>query len=358
MTPTTVGNDLDQQRTIVAPVGPGYLHEVALEVTENAIDVLIENLDRPKSYRSANWTVANECAKAIGAIGYQRPQLVERAIPVLEDLLGEQDERQPWLLYALTSIGYSRPDLVSEELVANLETFANETGFNAGLELGAVTNIGYRKVGHAPSYLEKIGCDPDTDLGPVVEKLCRFMLGQYPSHPAEVTQTFVSIYQSRPEDLVELLAEELEAILDGSHRTPYFPNNFMLVLKELAGVDATRLEPLLADSTQFYQDHSRSHYWYDNALELHRRVAAEDEELLPDDLGDVVREFFQSEDRASVQRNGRAFLEEIGEWDEDLDTSPSADELLDMIIEDMDESELTEFDTLAEELSTEEDEKN
>lgn len=342
MTSTTMVEDLDQSRFTTAPVDSGYLHKVSPDVAEAAIEALIKNLNRPKSYRSSNWTVANECAKAIGAIGYQRPMLVEDSVPVLLKLLDEQDKRQPWLIYALTSIGYSQPNLINANFASNLEKFVEDANFNTNWQLRAVANVGYRKMGHSPTYLETTGCDSDSDLSMTVEKLYKFMLGRYPSLPDDVTQAFASIYQTRSDTLVELLTQELEEILSDNPRSFEFPNNFMLLLKELAKVNPAGLKPLLDASTQVYQDSSKSHYWYDNALELHRFVASKDENLLPEELEEVVTELLQSENRHSVQIHGRAFLQEIGEWDENLFSSSTNREVPEFDINEL--KELDDFD--------------
>ncbi|WP_162993884.1 hypothetical protein [Halalkalicoccus subterraneus] len=309
MTSSMADRDIDQNQFTIAPVDSGYLHEITPDIAEDAIEFLIQNLDRKEYKRSSNWVVAKNCAKAIGAIGYQRPALVADAVPVIGELLGEYDERQAWLIYALTSIGYSRPDLLPAEFADQLEEFAEEAGFGVNWRLKAAISIGYRKIGHAPAYLEIEGCNSEIDLSKVVEKLYRFMLGRYPSAHDEVIQAFVEIYSARPAALVDLLQDELDQILNGSSRSFDFPSNFMFLLKELASIDVANLQPLLESSKDFYQDHSESHYWYENSFEFHRRVATQDQDLLPDQLGETVTEFLQSEKRASVRSGGQRFLQ-------------------------------------------------
>lgn len=274
MTSSTLEEDLDQHRFVTrAPVDSGYLHEVSPEIVESAVDTLISNLNRKEYKRSSEWVVAKECAKALGTIGYQRPALVSDAVPEIQELLEEQDERQAWLVYALTSIGYSRPDLIADDLDTRLKEFSENAGMGAGWQLYYAARVGDRKIGHAPIYLEIKGGNTESDLSQIVEKLFNFMLGRYPSASEEWIQAFVEIYLSRPEALVDLLSDELDQILQGEPRAFDFPDNFMLLLKELAGVDATSLQALIDRSGDFYQGHSESHYWYENALEFHRRIA-------------------------------------------------------------------------------------
>lgn len=327
MTSSTELNDLDQHRFGSGIVDSGYLHKVSPEIIESAISSLISNLNRKEYKRSSNWVVAKECSKALGAIGYQRPEIVSDAVPVIQNLLKEQDERQATLVYALTSIGYSRPDLVGDDLSTRLEEFAENAGTGTDWKLDHAARVGYRKIGHAPIHLEKQGCDKGTDLSIVVNKLFNFMLGRFPSAPEDCTQAFVEIYLARPEELVDILGDEIELILKGTPRAVDFPDNFVLLLKELAGVDADGLEPILERTEGFYEDRGRSHYWFENALEFHRRIATENEDLLPDTIGDTVREFLESERRRSVNINGRAFLKEIDKWDEDLFSKPRRTEM-------------------------------
>jgi len=117
MSSSTISEDIDDHRFGGGgPIEPGYLHEIEPDIVESAIDALISNLDRKEYKRSSDWVVAKECAKALGAIGYQRPEIVSDAVPELQQLLNSQDTRQGWLVYALTSIGYSRPDLLDDSL--------------------------------------------------------------------------------------------------------------------------------------------------------------------------------------------------------------------------------------------------
>lgn len=334
MTSSAMEEDLDQHRFVSrAPVDSGYLHELSLEIVESAVDNLISNLNRKEYKRSSEWKVAKECAKALGAIGYQRPALVEDAVPEIQKLLGEQDERQAWLVYALTSIGYSCPELIADDLDTRLKEFSENTGTGASWQLYYAARVGHRKIGHAPIYLETQGCDAGSGLSQIVEKLFNFMLDRYPSATDEWIQAFVEIYLSRPESLVDLLQDELEQILQGNPRAFDFPDNFMLLLKELAGVDATSLQSLIDLSESFYQDHSKSHYWYENALDFHRRVAIENKELLPHSLGNTVKEFLESESRYSIQTHGRSFLQEINQWDDNLFSTPDGTQVIDLVEE-------------------------
>ena len=355
MASSTIENpDLDQHRFVNrAPVDSGYLHEVSPETLESAIDILISNLNRKEYKRSSDWVVAKECAKALGAIGYQRPELVSDAVPEIQNSLGEQDARQAWLVYALTSIGYSRPDLIADDLDNRLKEFSENAGTGAVWKLYYAAHIGHRKIGHAPIYLEINGCDTESDLPQIVEKLFHFMFGKYPSASEEWIQAFVEIYLSRSEALVDILNDELDQILQGDPRAFDFPDNFMLLLKELAGVEATGLQPIIDRSEDFYQDHAESHYWYENSLDFHRQIAIEDENLLPNDLGNTVKEFLESETRHSVQTHGRSFLQKIGQWDDDLFSTPDGVQTVDIVAE-LAESEDFDIEAFIEEVDHEE----
>jgi len=330
MKSTSIVEDLDQHRFSDAPVDSGYLDKVDRDTFDTAINVLIENLDRKEYKRSSDWAVAKGCAKALGAIGYQRPMLVEDAVPVLFELLKKEDQRQPELIYALTSIGYSRPDLIGEDFVSSLEEFAKTSGFGFYSDFGNVAKAGYRKIGHAPISLGFAGSDSGTDLSVVVEKLYNFMLGKHIMPYDEVVQAFVEIYKSRPDELVSLLAEELDRILNNNSRSFNFPDNLMAVLEVLASVDPTGLRPLIDSSSEFYKMKSMRHYWYESAFEFNRLVAVENESLLPDGLIDAVKEFLQEENRASVQRDCKRFLKEVNEWDESLYSTPDGLETVDI----------------------------
>lgn len=340
MTSTTMETDLDQHRFIEAPVDSGFLERLSQTTVEEAVDALIKNLNRKEYKRSKDWGVSKECAKAIGAIGYQRPDIVVDAVPEILDILGEQDERQAWLVYALTSIGYSRPDLLPPEFASRLKEFSEEAGWGVGWQLETAAKVGHRKIGHAPQYLEKAGCNPEVDLSEVVEKLYKFMLGRYPSAHDEVVQAFVEIYLCRSDDLVKLLKTELDQILEGNTRAFDFPDNFSYLLKQLAGVDVESLAPLMESSKQFYQDHSQSHYWYENALEFHRLIAVVDEDILPNDMGDIVTDFVKPENRHSVQIDARRFLKEIDQWEDELFSTLSEEDQVAAISEFVEEIDI------------------
>lgn len=322
MASTSIVKDLDQRRFSNAPVDTGYLHKVTPDTFDTAVNALIENLDRKEYKNSSDWVVAKECAKALGAIGYQRPMFVEDAVPVLSELVKKGDKRQPELIYALTSIGYSRPDLIREDFASVLEELVETSSCAFHLDLRSAAKAGHRKIGHAPVYLGSVGSDSGTDLSVVVEKLYNFMLGKHILPYDEVIQAFVEIYKSRPNELVSLLNKELDRILNNNPRGFDFPDNLMGVLEVLASVDPTNLRPLINSSSEFYRTKSMRHYWYESAFEFNRLVAVEDENLLPNELIGVVKEFLQDENRASVLRDGKRFLKEVDKWDEDLYSTP------------------------------------
>jgi len=58
-----------------------------------------------------------------------------------------------------------------------------------------------------------------------------------------------------------------------------------------------------------------------------------------------VREFLQSENRHSVQSNGRDFLQEINQWDDDLFTTPEGTQTVDIIenLADSDDFDISSF---------------
>ena len=316
MTTNKIAEDLDQTRMWRGPVGEGFLNEVSEDVFEDCIGELSENLDRKKYKRSSNWDVAKACASSIGAIGYKRPAIVEGYVPQIKSLSNEADQRLPYLLYALTSVGYARPDLV-EDISAFFEENSGSTlGFGrAGM---SVMRIGYQKIGHEPSFLEIYGSNPQNDLEPVVEKLFDFMLSRHISSSEEVLQAFVEIYKHRHKYLTSILQAEMDRIFDGNARGYDFPHNLMRVLNVLSAVNPKKLGPLISMSPNFYEYHPANHYWCENALRFHYNIAKTNEDLLPEDIAKVVKEFLDGEMRASVRRNGRRFLTEIGEWDESI----------------------------------------
>lgn len=316
MTTNKIAEDIDQTRMWRGPVGEGFLEEISEDVFIQSIEEVSENLDRKKYKRSSNWDVAKGCASAIGAVGYKRPALVEEYVPRIKNLSNEGDQRLPYLLYALTSIGYARPDLVED-----LSTFLEENS-DATLGVGragmSVMRVGYQKIGHEPSYLEMCGSEAHNDLEPVVEKLFGFMLNCHIYSYNDVLNAFVVIYKNRSEDLMDILHTEMNKVLDGNARGHDFPHNLMRILNELSAVNADKLGPLISLSPNFYEYRPANHYWCDNALKFHYNIAVEDEDLLPDNIGEVVRKFLDGEMRASVRRNGKQFLTEIGEWNESI----------------------------------------
>ncbi|QGN05862.1 hypothetical protein Hrd1104_00190 [Halorhabdus sp. CBA1104] len=165
------------------------------------------------------------------------------------------------------------------------------------------------------------------------------MLGRYPSSPEGWRQAFVEIYRSRPEELATILNDELDQILEDESRGMNYPENFALLLSDLASVDAKHLQPLIDRSKDFYRDHSESHNWYEEVLDFHYHVASEDEQLLPDDIDDVVIEFLESESRHSILTHGRSFLQEINQWDDELMSTKDVNDMDLEFIEDLEDDE-------------------
>lgn len=197
--------------------------------------------------------------------------------------------------------------LLPNGFALTLERLATEFTFRLSLYSRRAIRVGYRKIGHAPIYLEEDGCREGSDLKGIVDRLFNLMLGYFPSAPDEVIQAFVEIYQVRPEELVEILDRELDLLLDGIPRTFDFPANYMYLVRVLTSVDVGYLALIVARSTEFYGDRAESHYWDEHAFEFYRRLGIKEPELLPDDLSGVVKEFVRDETRASVQRAARKF---------------------------------------------------
>jgi len=122
--------DLDQQGlTPETPDGPGFIEDVDDTLVDDAIDVLVDNVDRKDYKRSTNWDIGEACTLAIGFIGYQSPERVEAAVSTLLEAPAQDDTDFKTILYALSSIGYSRPDLLGGDVIQRIEALAeNDSG--------------------------------------------------------------------------------------------------------------------------------------------------------------------------------------------------------------------------------------
>jgi hypothetical protein len=216
--------DLDQRRLVPeTPNGPGFLDKVNNNLVDDAIDALIDNVDRKDYKRSANWDVGEACTLSIGFIGYQAPERVGAAVPILLQAANKNDTNVR-TIYALTSIGYSRPDLLSGDIISRIEALVNNVSGNV-----LWGQVGIQKIDHAPTWLGRIGTYPGPDLEPIFEKLFRFMLGKYPLYNDEVSNAVIDIVAVRPNDAVTVLADELQRVVNGNNRTITFRSNLISI---------------------------------------------------------------------------------------------------------------------------------
>lgn len=304
--------DLDQQQLVPeTPDGPGYIADVDADLVDDAFDTLTENVDRKDYKRSTNWDVGEACTLAIGFIGYQSPERVEAAVPTLLEATTQDDTDFRAILYALSCIGYSRPDLLGGDVIQRIESLAESDLGDVPQGIRVQAQVANRKVGHAPAWLGKMGTFPDPNLEPIFEKLFRFMLGKFPSYPEEVSNAIVDIVDARPDDAIPLLAEELEAVVNGDTRTFSFPSNLMGILREVSKVRPTAMEPVAAQAVEIYGLQGMEHYWYDLGADLLENVYDADPSHVPSGLESTLRDFLEDERRASVQSSTQRLIDAI-----------------------------------------------
>ena len=306
--------DLDQQQLVPeTPDGPGFFQDVDNGLIDDAVDALIENVDRKDYKRSTNWDVGEACTLAIGFIGYQSPERVKEAIPTLVEAAAQDDTDFNSILYALSSIGYSRPDLLGGDVIRRIEALAENEPSDVPHSIRVQAQVASRKVGHAPTWLERIGTFPGPDLKPIFEKLFRFMLGKYPSYPEEVSNAIVDIVDARPDDAIPLLAEELEAVVNGDTRTFDFPLNLIDILREVSEARPAAMEPITTRAVDIYECQGMGHYWYDLASDLLQNVYKSDPTHLPSGLESTLRDFLEDEKRASVKSSTQRLIDTVSD---------------------------------------------
>jgi len=304
--------DLDQQQLVPeTPDGPGFIDDVDDTFVDDAIDALIENVDRKDYKRSTNWDVGEACTLAIGFIGYQSPERVQAAVPTLLEVTTQDDTDFRTILYALSCIGYSRPDLIGGDVIQRIEALAENKSGDVPWGIKIQAQVANRKIGHAPVWLGKIGTFPGPDLEPIFEKLFRFMLGKFPSYSEEVSNAIVGIVDARPDDAIPLLADELEAVVNGNSRTFGFPSNLMGILKDVGEVRPAAMEPVAELAVDIYSLQGMEHYWYDLASEMLQNVHEANPSHIPSGLEPTLRDFLKDEKRASVQSSSQRLLDTI-----------------------------------------------
>lgn len=304
--------DLDQQELVPqTPDGPGFTDDIDDILVDDAIDVLVDNIDRKDYKRSANWDVGEACTLAIGFIGYQSPERVKTAIPTLLEATTQDDSDFRAILYALSSIGYSHPDLLGGDVIQRIEALAENKSGDVSWGIRVQAQVANRKVGHAPVWLGKIGTFPGPDLEPIFEKLFRFMLGKFPSYTEEVSNAVVDIVDARPNDAIPLLADELKTVVNGDARTFSFPSNLMGILKDVSEVRPAVMEPVAKQAFDIYGLQGMEHYWYDLASEFLRNVYDANPSHVPSGLESTLHDFRQDENRHSVERSTEELLDTI-----------------------------------------------
>lgn len=304
--------DLDQHELVPeTPDRPGFIDEVDDSLVDDAIDTLVDNIDRKDYKRSANWDVGEACTLAIGFIGYQSPERVKTAIPTLLEATTQDDSDFRAILYALSSIGYSRPDLLGGDVIQRIEALAENKSGDVPWGIRVQAQVANRKVGHAPVWLGKIGTFPGPDLEPIFEKLFRFMLGKFPSYTEEVSNAVVDIVDARPNDAIPLLADELKTVVNGDARTFSFPSNLMGILKDVSEVRPAVMEPVAKQAVDIYGLQGMEHYWYDLASEFLQNVYDANPSHVPSGLESTLHDFLRDENRHSVKRSTEELLDTI-----------------------------------------------
>jgi len=137
------------------------------------------------------------------------------------------------------------------------------------------------------------------------------MLGKFPSYTEEVSNAIVDIVDARPDDAIPLLADELEAVVNGDTRTFSFPSNLMGILKDVSEVRPADMEPVAAQAIDIYSRQGMEHYWYDLASEVLQNVHEANPSHIPLGLETTLRDFLQDEKRASVQSSTQRLIDTV-----------------------------------------------
>lgn len=304
--------DIDQRGVrspIIPPSGKGVLDSIDNDIKKEAIDELVENLWRKKYKRSKDLKVSKACAQSIGFIGYTSPETVRDAVEQLKKMLSENIGPTLEILYALTSIGYSRPDLIGgKDFKEKLEKVLEENRLPPWIK--PTIEVGIYKIGHAPSWIEMAFIERNQDVRRSFDKIFRFMLGRVGSVNQNVWDAAREITNHYPEDVADVLEKELLSIVDGNIRTPDFPANFMNLLKKLTEEELIR-GMLIRNSKKIFEDRRFIHYWFEYGTEILTEIFQRSPEQIPEDLEKTLEEFIEEESRHSVVRNCSELLETI-----------------------------------------------
>lgn len=295
--------DIDQREycDIKPPLNEGVLDDIDEDVIDEAIEELINNLDRKEYKRSKQWAVGKACAQAIGFIGYTRPELVKDAVPTIKDILSNGKGEPSHLLYALTCIGYSRPDLIGgSEFKQLLKENLDRKDLDPFLRL--VIKVGIYKIGHSPSWIRKATLEGEMELEESLEKIFRFLFCP-DIYNENIPDIFLRIVRKNPNNSIGILESELISILNGNTRSPDFPSNFMILLKKLSEEKPEVLEPLTKHSVDVFNKKSFPHYWHDNAAKMLINIFEENNEKIPENLQDNIYKILADDHRHSVIEN-------------------------------------------------------
>ncbi len=247
--------DVDQgvnpelRELVDAAPDPGIVHaHVSHGLVEDAVEVLAENLTRSKWKRSSAWEVGRWSALALGLICYARPDLLEPQGEALRAAFTEGYTEEWPLVYALTSAGYSDPDVVPSGFKRRLREIHQVVGpGDMDANLYATVDAGVLKLGRGvDSILRKL------DLGEVgpwwaFQLHASFLLREEadPAHGAH--RILHAILRDHPEDGVDLMKREVHALHRGVARSPAYAGNLarslLAVTREDPGLTLPLVEP-------------------------------------------------------------------------------------------------------------------
>ncbi len=238
-----------------------YSHgsDLADEDIRRTVEALVTEMSRATS-RDPNGYVVDAVIRAIGWIGYGRPELVEGTVPALLERLRKRAGRPAPLLWALSNIGFSRPDLLPAEIRAIFGA-KKPPARDPACELA--WPVWHLKIGRSPSaILTALGAG-EIQPEEALEKLSTFLVGMHLSGSEEVRDAALDILDRHPREAAAWLSTELEDLRDHDHPAPYYAASVLSLVQDLAEHRPKSIAALAPVLWSLLTVADRDHYWYD-----------------------------------------------------------------------------------------------
>lgn len=266
---------------------------------ELALASLLKRLEQPLA-KDRHGQVPGACARALGWIGYGRPELVKTAVQPLWNAMRERRILPTDGLWALTNIGYRHPRWMPRQM----DEFLQSPELPQALWPNPTRpeRVWRVKIGRHPDAIIESAKTREIDAATAIARLRGFLIGLHLSGSPLVIEAFRQLLDLDEDGTVGAINDQIRGVAAGAGVPLYYPGSLAGVIEDLLDTHravVARLAPTLWEVVLAYPDH----YWPDTIARILQELGPQHVPVASAALRKRLKEAHEKERRASVSRS-------------------------------------------------------